>query len=75
MVTFKDDELRAKLAAEVGSKPLYAFQAFPDVEAEVRDGIARIETHPYLVHHDVRGFVFDVATGRLHEVHTAKVPA
>jgi carbonic anhydrase len=75
MVTFKDDELRAKLAAEVGAKPLYAFQAFPDVEEDVREGIARIKTHPFLVHHDVRGFVFDVDTGKLHEVHTVKAHA
>lgn len=50
MVTFKDDELREKIGAQVGEKPLFAFQAFPDVEA------------------DVRGFVFDVATGKLREV-------
>jgi carbonic anhydrase len=71
MLTFKDDELRAKLAGKAGSKPLYALQAFPDVEEDVREGIARIKAHPYLVHHDVRGFVFDVATGALHEVSPA----
>jgi carbonic anhydrase len=68
MLTFKDDDLREKIAAEVGSKPLYAFQAFGNLEEDVREGIERIKSHPYLLHRDVRGFVFDVATGRLHEV-------
>jgi carbonic anhydrase len=40
------------------------------VEDDLREGIARIKSHPFLVHHDVRGFVFDVATGKLHEVST-----
>jgi carbonic anhydrase len=75
MLTFKDDELRERLAAEVGAKPLYAFQAFGDVEQDVREGIARVKAHPYLVHHDVRGFVFDVGTGALHEVSAAKPAA
>src|SRR6201982_3499077 len=36
MLTFRDDELRASLQAETGFKPLYAFQAFDDIEADVR---------------------------------------
>lgn len=39
------------------------------MRADVRQSIARITSNPYLPHRDqVRGFVFDVATGRLEEV-------
>ncbi len=68
MLTFSDDALRKSIAAETGLKPPYAFEAFDDLEQDVRDGIARIEADPHLLHHRARGFVFDVATGRLHEV-------
>jgi carbonic anhydrase len=69
MMTFKDDDLRAKLEADVGRKPLYAFGAFDDLELDVRDSLARVREHPFLLHRDeVHGFIFDVATGRLHEV-------
>ena len=68
MLTFTDDALRASIAAETGEKPLFAFQAFPDLEDDVREGIARIKGNPFLLHHDVRGFIFDVATGKLREV-------
>jgi carbonic anhydrase len=69
MLTFKDDELREKIGAEVGEKPLFAFQAFDDLERDVREGLHRIHRNPFLLQRDaVRGFVFDVATGKLHEV-------
>jgi carbonic anhydrase len=69
MLTFTDDALRAQIAAETGFKPPYALNAFDDLAADVRAGIARIKADPHLLHHDrVRGFIFDVATGRLNEV-------
>lgn len=69
MLTFKDDDLRDTIAAETGFKPAYAFDAFGDLATDVRAGIARIKADPHLVHRDrVRGFVFDVATGKLNEV-------
>ena len=52
-----------------GFKPPYALNAFDDLEGDVRAGIARIKSDPHLLHSDnVRGFVFDVATGKLNEV-------
>jgi len=70
MVTFKDEDLKATLEKETGSAPHYAFHAFPDVEGDVRAGLARIRADKHLVDRDhVRGFVFDVATGVLNEVH------
>jgi carbonic anhydrase len=72
MLTFRDDELGAAIQAETGFKPLYALQAFDDLEADLRAGIARIKADPHLLHRDrVRGFIFDVATGRLREVFAA----
>jgi carbonic anhydrase len=69
MLTFTDDSLRAQIAAETGFKPPYALNAFDDLDADVRAGIARIKSDPHLLHRDnVRGFVFDVATGKLNEV-------
>jgi carbonic anhydrase len=69
MLTFRDDALRAAIAAETGFKPPYSLQAFDDLATDVRAGIARIKADPHLVHRDhVRGFIFDVATGRLNEV-------
>jgi carbonic anhydrase len=69
MLTFTDDALRAQIAAETGFKPPYALNAFDDLAADVRAGIARIKADPHLLHRDrVRGFIFDVATGRLNEV-------
>ena len=70
MVTFDDTEFRDGIAAEVGQRPAWESEAFPDAEQDVRDSIARITSSPFIPHTDqVRGFVFDVATGRLHEVH------
>ncbi|MBD5653886.1 MAG: carbonic anhydrase [Candidatus Eremiobacteraeota bacterium] len=69
MLTFKDDELRAKIAAEVGEKPLFALQAFSDLEEDVREGLLRVRGNPFLPHREaVRGFIFDVETGKLREV-------
>lgn len=69
MLTFTDDALRAQIAAETGFKPPYALNAFDDLAADVRAGIARIKADPHVLHRDrVRGFIFDVATGRLNEV-------
>ncbi|MBD5633700.1 MAG: carbonic anhydrase [Candidatus Eremiobacteraeota bacterium] len=69
MLTFTDDALRDSIAAETGYKPAYAFNAFSDLETDVRAGIARIKGDAHIVHRDrVRGFIFDVATGKLNEV-------
>lgn len=62
-------KLRAEIAADTGAEPSYAFGAFADVDAAVRDAIARVREHPFLPHRDrVRGFVYDVETGHLREV-------
>ena len=69
MLTFSDDEFKAGIEQETGIKPEWAAEAFPDVAADVRQSIARIKASPFIPKTDhVRGFIFDVATGRLDEV-------
>jgi len=69
MLTFTDDEFRAQIAAETGIRPPWAAEAFADVEADVRQSIARIKASPFIPHRDaVRGFVYSVEKGTLTEV-------
>ncbi|MCW2494822.1 carbonic anhydrase [Jatrophihabitans sp.] len=69
MLTFTDDGFKKSIEDEVGIKPAWAAESFTDVEADVRQSIARIKGSPFIPLTDsVRGFVFDVATGRLNEV-------
>jgi carbonic anhydrase len=69
MLTFTDDEFKAGIQEETGLKPAWSAESFSDVSADVRQSIARITANPFVPHRDqVRGFVFDVATGRLDEV-------
>jgi carbonic anhydrase len=69
MLTFTDDGFKADIQAETGIKPPWAAEAFSDVDADVRQSVARIKASPFVPHTDqVRGFVFDVATGKLNEV-------
>jgi carbonic anhydrase len=69
MLTFHDDDLKAQIEADTGLRPPFALEAFPDVDADVRQSIARVKASPYIPNKDsVRGFVYEVETGRLREV-------
>lgn len=69
MVTFKDDEVKDAILAEVGIRPSFALEAFPDADEDVKQSIARIKADPFIPKTDaVRGFVYEVETGRLREV-------
>ncbi len=69
MLTFTDDDFKASIQKDTGIKPEWAAEAFHDVDEDVRQSIARIKASPFIPRKDsVRGFVFDVATGRLREV-------
>ena len=69
MLTFKDRELKQQIADETGIKPPFAMETFEDPDVDVRHSIARIRASPYVPHKDqVRGFVYEVETGRLREV-------
>jgi carbonic anhydrase len=64
-----DATLRAEIAGDVGRPPPYELGAFDDLDDAVRAAIARVRGHQFLPHRDrVRGFVYDVDTGRLREV-------
>lgn len=69
MTTFTDDELKDEIEQDTGVRPPWATEAFADLDADVRQSIARIKASPFVPHTDkVRGFVFDVETGLLREV-------
>src|SRR5918998_4474706 len=69
MLTFTDEQLADKLESETGSRPEWRAHAFGDLEQDVRDGIERIKQSPFVPRSDsVRGFVYEVETGRLREV-------
>jgi len=69
MLTFTDDELRRQIQDETGVKPAWAAEAFDDLDEDVRQSIARIEASPFIPRKDkIRGFVYEVETGRVREV-------
>jgi carbonic anhydrase len=69
MLTFTDDQFRADIEKDTGIKPTWAAEAFPDLDADVRQSIARVKASPFVPHKDsVRGFVYEVESGRLREV-------
>ena len=69
MATFRDDDLKAAIEAETGLKPPFALEAFADAEDDVRQSIRRVQACPFIpVRDKVRGFLYDVKTGRLNEV-------
>ena len=69
MLTFADDDLRRDIEAETGVRPLWAAEAFTDLDGDVRQSTARIHADPSIPAKDaIRGFVYDVTTGALREV-------
>jgi carbonic anhydrase len=69
MLTFKDDEFKAAIQEETGIKPEWAPESFSDLDKDVRQSIARIKASPFIPFRDsVRGFVYEVESGRLREV-------
>ena len=69
MLTVTDAGFRAELQASAGIAPAFAIESFTDVDADVRQSIARVRRSPFLEHRErVRGFVYDTDTGHLREV-------
>jgi carbonic anhydrase len=69
MLTFTDEQLRGQIQADTGIRPAFAAEAFSDLDEDVRQSIARIKASPFVPHKDaIRGFVYDVKTGRLREI-------
>ena len=71
MLTFKDEELRAKLQEQTGTAtvaPVH-FHTFSNLEENVRQQIQKVKSHPWIPKHiSVRGFIYEVKTGKLNEV-------
>ena len=69
MLTFKDDDVKRQIESETGIRPQFALEAFPDLAQDVLQSIARIQASPFIPNKSsVRGFVYDVKTGKLNEV-------
>ena len=69
MLTFTDDEFKRSIQDETGVKPEWAAESFPDLHEDVRQSIARIKASPFVPRKDsIRGFVYEVETGKLREV-------
>ncbi|MGZ4185294.1 MAG: beta-class carbonic anhydrase [Solirubrobacteraceae bacterium] len=69
MLTFTDDEFKASIEKDTGIRPEWAAEAFPDLDADVRQSIARIKASPFIPNKNaIRGFVYEVQSGRLREV-------
>jgi carbonic anhydrase len=69
MLTFTDDAVKNQILEDVGIRPPFALEAFSDLDDDVRQSIARIKASPFIPHTDrIRGFVYEVETGRLREV-------
>jgi carbonic anhydrase len=68
MLTFTDDEFKRSVQDDVGVKPEWAAEAFADLDEDVRQSIARIKASPFIPNKDVRGFVYEVESGKLREV-------
>jgi carbonic anhydrase len=69
MLTFTDDAFKRSIQDETGIKPPWSAESFTDLAEDVRQSVARIKASPFVPRKDaIRGFIFDVATGKLNEV-------
>ncbi len=68
METFDDDSVKDQILFDVGIRPSFALEAFPKAEDDVRQTAARIRANPFIPHKNIRGFVYEVETGKLREV-------
>ena len=69
MLRFTDDELLRSLHNETGIRPTWAVETFADTEEDLRMSMRRVRTSPFIPFTDqVRGFIYDVTTGRLAEM-------
>src|SRR2546423_9274578 len=75
MLTFTDDEFKRSIQEDVGIKPTWSAEAFGDLEENVRESIARVHASPFVPSKgSVRGFVYEVESGRLREVSANGLP-
>jgi carbonic anhydrase len=78
MSSFRDEELREELERRTGTATVIPahFHSFTDLEANVRRQVQKVRTHPWIPKEIVvRGFVYDVRSGKLSEVRTQQLTA
>jgi carbonic anhydrase len=68
METFTDDAVKDQILADTGLRPSFALEAFPNAEDDVKQTAARIRANPFVPRKNIRGFVYEVETGKLREV-------
>ncbi len=69
MLTFHDDDFKDSIEQDTGIRPPWAAEAFGDLDADIKQSIARITASPFIPNkNSVRGFVYEVETGKLREV-------
>ena len=68
METFTDDAVKDQILADTGLRPSFALEAFPKADDDVKQTAARIRANPFVPHKNIRGFVYEVETGKLREV-------
>ena len=68
METFTDDSVKEQIFEETGIRPSFALEAFPQVDADVKQTAARIRANPFVPSKNIRGFVYEVESGRLREI-------
>ena len=69
MLSFRDDDFKDAIEQDTGIRPPWSAEAFGDLDGDVRQSIARIKASPFVPNKDaIRGFVYEVESGRLREV-------
>jgi carbonic anhydrase len=69
MLSLDEQQEKDQIEADTGIRPSFALEAFADLEADVRQTVARLAANPFLPRKDdIRGFVYEVETGRVREV-------
>jgi carbonic anhydrase len=69
MLTFTDEDFAQKMETETGNRPEWRAHSFKDLDQDVRDTVQRIKESPFVPSTDnIRGFVYEVETGRVREV-------
>jgi carbonic anhydrase len=69
MLGFTDDEFKRQVREDIGVEPPWSPEAFSDLDENVRESIERIASSPFIPHKEsIRGFVYELETGRLREV-------
>lgn len=68
LLRITDDQFAQHLEDHCGQRPDWSAQAFDDLEANVRASVQLLRESPYLLHPNVRGYIYDVDTEELQPV-------